>query len=757
MAFGVRSVSSVFFCISISWQVLSVTAVALDLRRSFLQGFPAVLPPWMDDPTLDVFLLGRSQPGPVHRLEGEPQASPKPEPVHVAAAELATRTSQRPPNIVFILSDDLGYGDYSISPGAEALPIPTPNIQRLANGGAKFVRGYAGPVCAPSRCTLMTGRHMGRCTVRGNDGSYTPILDSDVTVAEVLRKTHTTGIVGKWGLGDFGTDGYPLKQGFDYFVGQDSQVACHDWFPVTIRNNSEPFQPLNDRAKLGAACLEFGSQCTWINNLVRDEAVGFIQRNAHGPRPFFLYVSTTTPHDGILRNYAVDDGYPVPKMYSEAEFINKSWPAQLQHFAAAVWAQDVIVGAVLDELKNRQIEEDTVVFFAGDNGPDHHDFRVFNDAGPFRGKKRSLHEGGTRQTIAVQWKGHIAPGLVSDHLFAFWDFLPTAAELAGIPKNTWPVTEGISVAPILVGKVEEQPVHDYLYWELCYYETADGVLPQAYSKGWAQALRHDDSDGTEWKAIRVDRGPLLLWNLTADPSESVDVAASFAHVTKRIADMMEEAHVENLHWPSVGGPTGTAERCCDACYNPEAIDCEPQCKATRTQSSMTYAVDSRVAKNERQNLFEADELSGVWTEEGGKLFDLSIDGTLLTLHPHASACWQSGTGIVDVVEKVITASVHGDCSVHLKGVLSTSSEITRFDQDYKYHNVTYHVDWQKRGGGRWPRWSKRIGLEPHVPVAALSLGPANSQGMAQGQTGTDANHTKSFTVVDGADIFPFRQ
>ena len=361
------------------------------------------------------------------------------------------------PNIIFILSDDLGYGDYSISDqvSANSTRIPTPNVARLAKNGMKFSRGYSGQVCAPSRAMLMQGRHLGHTTIRGNDGAYTPLLSTDHTVASVLKKAgYTTGLVGKWGLGNFGTTGYPNAQGFDHFVGQDTQVGCHDWYPLAVCNDTVHNAPLNTKDELVfIECLGPNAKCTWANDLDRTEGVAFI-RNAHAQaKPFFLYLSSTTPHAGSLAGTG-----PTPPLYSSyspvpypfnIKFENESsaagWTDKEKLFASAVWAQDVMVGAILDELEALSIEKNTVVFFSGDNGPAI-DFggTLFDDAGFFRGKKRSAHEGGIRQTIVVQWVGTIAANSVSDDLFIFYDLLPTAADLAGVAPAVWePLTDGL--------------------------------------------------------------------------------------------------------------------------------------------------------------------------------------------------------------------------------------------------------------------------------------------------------------------------
>lgn len=620
----------------------------------------------------------------------------------VSAAVLATATT-RPPNIIFILSDDLGYGDYSISPGVDrSNRIPTPNIQRMADNGMKFMRGYSGPVCAPSRCTLMTGRHMGRCTIRGNDGAYTPLRPSDSTVGSVLQKTHVTGLVGKWGLGNFGTTGYPLAQGFDYFVGQDSQVGCHDWYPQTIQNNTIGDQKLNDKADLGAPCLTKDAECTWANDLTKQEAVTFIQTHANGDRPFFMYLSTTTPHSGVLTDYN-GDGYPVPYPYNEAAFIDSSWGSTEQHFASAVWAQDVIVGVVLDELEAQGIEEDTIVFFSGDNGADEHDFSVFDDMGPFRGKKRSVHEGGIRQTIAVQWKGTIPPGTTSNHLFAFWDLLPTAAELAGLPRKEWPETDGVSAAPVLRGQSENQEEHEYLYWEFCDYGRRDGSLPQLYGTGWAQAMRFDEA-GTEWKAIRANRGSMLLFNITADAGEFEDIAAAHGDVVAKMAGLMEEAHGEDANWPSV---SSDSEKCCAACYSPEG--CAPPCASMPGPSPPPSPPTPSIDLQDLEGTWIAQE--GSTTRHFSLLFSSGNSAQLGNLDD-PSSCWQGGSGSIDATGHSITATVTGDsCTRHASGTVKSSSEFVRMDKDYLYEQISYSISWSTQEGSQWPTWTKVLGLK----------------------------------------------
>eukprot|EP01060_Flectonema_neradi_P004072 TRINITY_DN1268_c7_g1_i1.p1 TRINITY_DN1268_c7_g1~~TRINITY_DN1268_c7_g1_i1.p1 ORF type:complete len:494 (+),score=95.19 TRINITY_DN1268_c7_g1_i1:57-1538(+) len=479
-----------------------------------------------------------------------------------AVLTTAVMAAATPPNIIFILSDDLGFGDYSISNPVNRTiaAIPTPNIQKLADNGIKFERSYSGPVCAPSRCTLMTGRHLGHCTIRGNDGSYSPLLPSDITVAKALQGVYNTALIGKWGLGDWNTTGYPLAQGFDYFIGQDSQVSCHNWYPETFQNqtNGTAQLPQNAGSNLGPKCLDNGATCYWSNDMFKNEAIRYIKNHAHQEKPFFLYLSSTTPHVGNLKGVASE--YPVPYGYRQ-EFKNETWSAEQQLFASAVVAQDDMVGAVLDVLVEENIEENTVVWFSGDNGPDSHPFTLFDDPGYFRGKKRSLHEGGIRQTIAIQWKGTVPPKSDSNHMLAFWDLLPTAVELAGLP----PVAnvDGVSIAKLLKTSSQTEK-HEYLYWEFCEPQDINGLLPQVYAPGWIQAVRFDDGDH-QWKVIRTNGSDdnIYVWDLSVDISESNDLGKNNTAVVNKALSYMKGSHVEDKFWKS---GTSASPGCCASCF-----------------------------------------------------------------------------------------------------------------------------------------------------------------------------------------------
>ena len=363
---------------------------------------------------------------------------------------------------------------------------------------------------------------------------------------------YTTGLIGKWGLGNFGTTGYPNARGFDHFLGQDTQVGCHNWYPLSICNDTVHEAVINHKSDLAyMSCLGPHATCTWMNDLDRTEGVAFIRSATAKKKPFFLYLSSTTPHAGNLEGTgpkpALFSSYnPVPYPWNQ-KFANETvgqngalWTNKEKLFASAVWAEDAMVGAVLDELEALSIEKQTVVFFSGDNGPDIPG-ALFDDAGFFRGKKRSLHEGGIRQTIVVQWPGVIAPNSISNDLFIFYDLLPTAADLAGVDPKVYAFSDGLSAVPIFAATRENavsqlapsSPTSNrFLYYEFCHesYVNNNNYM-QSYANGWGQAVRFDANDtaySTQWKAIAVnsDYTNVLLYNITDDQSESVPLAGT---------------------------------------------------------------------------------------------------------------------------------------------------------------------------------------------------------------------------------------
>ena len=423
--------------------------------------------------------------------------------------------AKRPPNIILILADDLGYGDVGCY-GQKV--IQTPRIDRMAAEGLRFTQCYAGStVCAPSRCALMTGLHTGHCRVRGN--ARVPLEPGDQTVAEVLKAAgYATGLCGKWGLGEADSTGHPNKQGFDYFFGYLNQHHAHNYYPDFLWKNEEKVTLPNVVANNVAS-----KKAVYSPDLITKEALGFIDANKG--RPFFLYFAPTLPH---ANNEAKKEGMEIP---SDAPYSGKSWPQPQKNHAAMITRLDADVGRILDKLQELKLDENTVVFFTSDNGPHREgggDPTFFHSSGPLRGIKRAMTDGGIRVPMIVRWPGQIKPG-TSDLVWASWDFLPTAADLAGtkIPADI----DGRSVAPALPGTGSVKP-HEFLYWEF-------------HENGSKQAVRMGD-----WKAIRQTvGGPLELYDLLKDLGEKNDVAAQHPDVVAKIEVYLKTARTESKEWP----------------------------------------------------------------------------------------------------------------------------------------------------------------------------------------------------------------
>jgi arylsulfatase A-like enzyme len=424
-----------------------------------------------------------------------------------AIGAAACSTPHPKPNIVLIVADDLGYhhlGCYGQS------RIRTPNIDRMAAAGLRFTDAYAGcTVCAPSRSALMTGLHTGHTPVRGNDGGL-PLPDSSVTIAELLREAgYATGIFGKWGLGEIGTEGIPTRQGFDESLGPLHQIHAQYYYPEFLWKNEEPFFLAGNRN---------GGQRQYAPDIMVDGAVDFIRR--HKNRPFFLYHPSIIPHHeyqappDAMAEYAGRFAEQ-PFVREDRGFAPQSQPVAA--FAAMVTRLDRHVGLVLGELKTLAIDRNTLVIFTSDNGAAavfQPLVDAFDGSAPLRGFKTELYEGGIRVPMIARWPGRVAPDTRCSHPCAFWDFLPTFAELAGAKAP--PSTDGISFLPALSGR--SQPLHDFLYWET----TRRGKLAQAVRAG-------------NWKAIRQQPGaPLELYDLSADLGETKDRAAEQPEVVARI-------------------------------------------------------------------------------------------------------------------------------------------------------------------------------------------------------------------------------
>ncbi len=436
--------------------------------------------------------------------------------------------AKRPPNIVYIMADDLGYGELGCY-GQDK--IRTPNIDQIASEGMMFSDTYAGCcVCAPCRSVLMTGMHMGHTSVRSNPGGV-PILPEDVTVAELLKPAgYATGCFGKWGLGDIGTEGVPWKQGFDEFVGYLHQAHAHYYYPHYIYDNDQ---------KLPLPGNEGDGRGTYSHDVIADRALDFIRSNKDNP--FLCYVPFTIPHSE----------YVVPED-SMAEYRGKfpepqPWPAKTNRpgrlidqehphaaLAGMITRMDRDVGRIMNLLKELELDDNTIVFFTSDNGAAAMSWtNYFQSSGHLRAGKGTFYEGGIRIPMIARWPGRIQAGSKSDLPWALWDILPTFLDLAGVESDH--KTDGLSVAPTLLSAGEQQR-HEFLYWE----------LPRSAGNGtFHDEIPRQGVRMAEWKTVRPEPdGELELYNLATDESETTNVAADNPQVMARIEEYLKTARAE---------------------------------------------------------------------------------------------------------------------------------------------------------------------------------------------------------------------
>jgi arylsulfatase A len=413
------------------------------------------------------------------------------------------------PNFIFILADDLAQGDLGCY--GQKL-IQTPHLDRMAAQGTRFTQAYSGTsVCAPSRASLMTGLHMGHCPVRGNreiakgEGQM-PLPARTLTVAELLKQGgYATACTGKWGMGMFATSGSPLKKGFDHFFGYNCQRHAHSYFPDHL---------YDDDRRIG---LKPG---TYAQDLIQADTLAWVRK--HKDQPFFLFYAVTLPH----AKYEIDD---------LGDYRDKPWTPQQKTYAAMVSRLDSDVGKLLATLAELGIDQRTLVMIAGDNGssfdPSSPLGKHFNQGGTgLRGYKRGLYEGGLRQAAIARWPGMVPAGRVADGPWAFWDYLPTVATLAGIdlPKGCEP--DGLPLVDYLKGG--DAPEREYFYWEL-------------HEGKPIQALRFGD-----WKAVRKGPGEALeLYDLKRDPGETKDLAARHPDVVARAQELIGKARHDDPAWP----------------------------------------------------------------------------------------------------------------------------------------------------------------------------------------------------------------
>lgn len=419
---------------------------------------------------------------------------------------LSSLAGAEKPNLIYILTDDLGYGDLGCY-GQKI--IQTPRIDEMARKGIRFTDHYAGhTVCRPSRLSLLKGQHTGHTAIAGNNKHILPA--GSLTINSLLQKAgYRTASVGKWALGREGETGHPNKQGVDFFYGWIDQSEAHDFYPEHLwRNDQKERLPGN----VNSGKKNVSSQkVTYAHTRITEEALAFIERSKD--QPFYLNLNWTIPHTNNEAGRAEGNGQEVPDW---GIYKDRDWPEPEKGFAAMVTLMDADVGRILDLLEKLKLTENTLVVFTSDNGPHQeggHKMEFFDSNGPLKGYKRSLHDGGIRVPMIAYWPGTVKPG-VSDHASAFWDWLPTACELAGIAS--WEKSDGISFAPLLLGK--EQKKHHYLFWR--------------WSK--FRAVRIDN-----WKGVATN-GKLALYDLEKDLGEKTDIASKHPKIANRMKKIIAE-------------------------------------------------------------------------------------------------------------------------------------------------------------------------------------------------------------------------
>ncbi|WP_372797186.1 arylsulfatase [Pontiella sp.] len=451
----------------------------------------------------------------------------------VFTAVLAAKAA--PPNIIYILADDLGWGDLSCL-GQEH--FETPNIDALKAKGMFFTDHYSGStVCAPSRSALMTGQHTGHTFVRGNkevmpEGQH-PIPDEVVLLPEMLKEAgYVSGAFGKWGLGYPGSEGDPMKQGFDVFYGYNCQRLGHHYYPYHLWDNDK-MVVLDGNA--GTAKGQYGPA------LIHEKTLQFIEDHKDGP--FFAYVASIIPHaelaapEAYMKKFSGKFKEPKPfqGLDEGPELRQGRYQSQAQPraaFAAMITLLDDQVGEIVALTEKLGIADNTLIIFTSDNGAHQEggaDPKFFDSNGPYRGHKRDLFDGGVHVPMMAYWPGTVAAGSESDHLSAFWDMVPTFNELAGVPvpENT----DGISMVSTLLGR-GEQPEHKYLYWEF-------------HERGGRIAVRMGKWKGVRYDVLKDPNAPMKLFNLDVDPGEQTNVAAEHPEVVEQIMGFMKKARTDS--------------------------------------------------------------------------------------------------------------------------------------------------------------------------------------------------------------------
>lgn len=448
----------------------------------------------------------------------------------------APAQDDRPPNIVFILADDLGYGDLGVY-GQQL--ISTPVLDGLAARGMRFTNHYSGStVCAPSRSVLMTGLHTGRTHIRGNIGGGDDwLLDSVVTVAEVLQdRGYHTKMIGKWGLGTEDSPGAPDRQGFDEYYGYLDQVFAHNYYPEFLMRDGKREYLDNEVVYLDSTAWHGGrgsrtlEKNTYSHDLFEEEALAYINRRAEqSEQPFFLYLPFTMPHNN--GEEVKKEWYEIP---DQGKYADKDWEKYEKDYAAMITRLDETVGRIVDRLTELGLRDNTLIVFTSDNGPIPNTLiERFNSNGPLRGGKRDLYEGGIRVPLIVNWLGQVPAGVVTDYVSSFQDWLPTLAAVGGDAYAG--LTDGFSLLPTLTGEGEQEQ-HEFLYWEFL-------------TQGGKLALR-----GPSWKAVKTNfiKQPNADWEFYDLPGDSVernDVSAERPAVQSMLDSLFEVAHTSSALFP----------------------------------------------------------------------------------------------------------------------------------------------------------------------------------------------------------------
>ena len=425
------------------------------------------------------------------------------------------------PNIIFILADDLGIGDLGCY-GQEH--FNTPNIDKLAMEGIVFTNHYTGaPVCAPSRCALLTGKHTGHATIRQNHSQIgegrVSLSDADFTIGQLAKIAgYKTAAFGKWGVGEDGTEGVPNKRGFDEYFGYRNNNHCEFYYTDFLYENLDTFWIEANRD---------GKKGVYTHDLFTERAKKFIRENRD--TSFFIYLPYTIPH--ALYQVPEEDSNPFTGKFTDNG--KTEYDSLRSVYAGMITRMDRQIGEIMDLLKETGIDDNTLVIFTSDNGavdPKRFGGDYFKSHGIFRGAKGDLYEGGIRTPFIARWPEKIKPGTTSDHISAFWDFMPTLADIAGIPC---PENDGISYLPALLGKTAREN-HPYLYWEF----SRKGIAFQAARVGDMKIIRNDGINS-----------PVEVYNLKTDIGESVNIADSNPEIVSEGLKIFNEAHVDNRHYP----------------------------------------------------------------------------------------------------------------------------------------------------------------------------------------------------------------